>query len=93
MDTVVLLEAVDRRDVGVVQSRQRTGLALETRQPLLVGLKRRRQDLQRDVATELRVMRAVDLAHSADAQDAGDPIRAEPRTSRERHERSVTRAT
>src|SRR5262245_35712467 len=53
MDTVVLLEAVDRGDIGMVQRRERTRLAFETRESLLVGLKLYWQDLQRDVATEL----------------------------------------
>ncbi len=93
MDTVVLLEAVDRGNVGMIQRRQGTRLALKARQPLLVGLNGGRQDLQRDVATEFRVVRPVDLAHSADTEDAGDPIRAEPRASRQRHVGACTRAT
>ena len=38
-----------------------------------------RQDFERDVAPQLRVARAIDLAHSAGADSAGDFIGAEPR--------------
>ena len=60
-------------------------LTLEARQTISVRLIRGRQDLQRDVSTELRVVRAVDLAHSADTQEAADAIRAELRSSRKGH--------
>ena len=63
-----LLEAVNLRDVGMIERRQRLRLALESRQPLRVAGKRRRQRLQRDVAAQLRVARPIDLAHAAGAE-------------------------
>ena len=63
-----LLEAVNLGDVRVVQRGEDAGLALEARQPVRVGGERLGQHLQRDVATELRVASAVDLAHAAGAE-------------------------
>ena len=43
------------------------GFALEAGEPVGVGGERRRQDLDRDLALQLRVGRAIDLAHAAGA--------------------------
>ncbi len=51
------LEGVDRRDAGVIQSRERFRLALEARDAVAVLEEFLRQDFQRDVAIELRVAR------------------------------------
>ncbi len=64
------LEAVDLGDVGMIERRQRLRLALETRQPLGIAGQRRRQRLQRHVAAQRRVARAIDLAHPAGAERA-----------------------
>jgi hypothetical protein len=48
---------------------------------------RRGQDLDRDVALELGVARAIDLAHAAFAEQGGDVVRTEPRARRECHRR------
>ena len=45
----------------------------------------RRQNLDRDVAPEARVVRTVDLAHPTDPDPGGDLIRAEARTSGQAH--------
>ena len=55
---LALLEPVDRGDVGMVQRGERLGFALETRQAVGVLRERVGQDLDRDVAIELRVGRA-----------------------------------
>ena len=65
---VALLEPVDRRDVGMVQGGERPGLALEADDAVRVGPEHRRQNLDRHVAIELRVARAIDLAHPAAAE-------------------------
>ena len=62
---ILLLEAVDGRDVRVVQRRQDLGFPLESREACDISRERRRQDLDRHVAFQLAVARAVDLAHSA----------------------------
>ena len=71
-DAVAVLQAVDRRDVGMVQRRQHLGFALEARQALGIGGERRRQDLDRHLALEPRVGGAIDLAHTAGAERRDD---------------------
>ena len=65
----MLFEPVDRRDVGMIERRKHARFALEARQPIGIERNAARQDLQRDVAAELRVVRAIDLAHPADAEE------------------------
>ena len=48
-------------------------------------------DLDGDVASELRVARAVHLAHAAGSEQSGDLVRAEAGTWREGHRFSVQR--
>ena len=71
-------DVVDGDDVGVRQPRQRLRLALQAR------AHRRRvvgaigaQHLERDGAVELRIVRAVDHAHAALAEELQHPIAAE----------------
>ena len=64
------LEAVDRGDVRVVERREELRFAVEARQPLRVGGEGLGQDLERDVAAELRVARPVDLTHAPRADEA-----------------------
>ena len=56
-----LLEPVDRGDVGMIQRRERLRLALEPRQAFGVSCERVRQDLDRDLAIQLRVRRPIHL--------------------------------
>ena len=70
-DAAAVLEAVDLRDVRMIQRGERLRFALEARQAVGVGRERLGQDLDRDVAIELRVARAIDLAHAACA-DSGE---------------------
>jgi hypothetical protein len=67
-----LFEAVDLRDVRVIQRRQRFRLALEPHQPIGIAGERFRQHLQRDVAIEFAVARPIHLAHSACPERAED---------------------
>ena len=80
-----LLEAVDRRDVRVVERRQHLGLALEARQAIGVEHERVGQDLQRDVALQRRVAAPVHLAHAAGADHRQDVVGAEAAAGREGH--------
>ena len=63
-----VLEAVDRADVGMIQRRQHARLTLEAREAFRIGREQPRQDLDRDLATELLIMGAIDLAHAASAE-------------------------
>ena len=66
------LEAVDRRDVRMIQRGERpaprAGIAPAARRQL----RSVRQDLDRDVAIQLRVAGAIDLAHAAHADLRGE---------------------
>ena len=64
----LLLDAEERGDVRMVQRGEDPRLALEPCDALGIGGERRGQRLQRDVAAQLRVVRAVDFAHSAGAR-------------------------
>jgi hypothetical protein len=65
---VGLLEAVDGGDVGVVERRQHPRFALEGRQPFGVGGDVLRQHLDRNVAPELGVARAIHHTHPSRTQ-------------------------
>ena len=78
-DAVRFFDAVDRADVGVIQRGEHPRLALEAREPIRIARERARQDLDRDVASELRVVRPVDLAHAAGAEQRLQLISAEGR--------------
>jgi hypothetical protein len=71
------LEAIDGADVLVVESREYLGFALEADQTVRVLGEERREDLDRHVAIELAVARAVHVAHPATAKVVDDRIRAE----------------
>ena len=73
MDPAVFADLVDPGNVGMVEAGQHLGLPLETRQPVGVERERFGQHLDRDVPAELRVLGAVDLAHSAFAELGGNP--------------------
>ena len=80
------LSAVNGRDVRMIQRRERLRFASEPRQPLRIIRKRRRQNLDGDVAIELRVTSAEHFAHTARPDGAGDFIRSETHTGQEGHE-------
>jgi hypothetical protein len=85
-DAVRRPDVVDRHDVRVVQRGGRAGLFLEALEPFLVRSERGRKDLDRDVAPEPGVPRAIDLSHAARAERREDLVRPEPSTRRDRHE-------
>ncbi len=64
----LLDDPVDLGDVLMVERRQCFGLTLEPRQPLGIGGKELRKDLDRHVAIELCVARTIDLAHATGAE-------------------------
>ncbi len=67
-----LFEAVDLRDVGVVQGRQHLGFPLEPGEAFWVGGKSVREDFQRHVPIERRIGCPIHDAHPAFTQTARD---------------------
>ena len=80
-----LLEAVDRRDIRVVQRCQHLGLALESRDPFVIRSERGRQHLDRNIAIQLAVTRPVHIAHSTRADGRNDLVGSESRSGRQGH--------
>jgi hypothetical protein len=74
VDALGLLDGVHGDDAGVVEGGERLRLALEALEPLRARGHLGRQHLEGHVAPELRVGRAVDLAHPAGAERRGDPV-------------------
>jgi hypothetical protein len=62
VDSVRLLEPVKRSDTGMVQRSQKLGLALEPLKTVAISGELLREYFDGDVAPELRVASAVDLA-------------------------------
>ena len=77
-----LLDAVNGGDVGMVERGKQLRLAREARQAVGIGGDGRRQQLERDVALQPSIARAVDLAHAAAAQRRDDLVRADPGAGR-----------
>ena len=75
-----LFDAVDGGDVRVIERREYLGLARESRQPLRIECESFGQYLQRYIASEFRVARAVHLAHPAGTQEADDVVRTDADT-------------
>ena len=75
-----LADFEDRDDVRMIQRGRGARLERETREAFLVREEVFRQDLQRDLAAEPRVRRAVDLAHPAGAEPVDDLERTEHRS-------------
>ena len=59
----------------MVQGSEGVSLALETPEPVRIAREDFREDFDRDIAMQLRVARAIDLAHSAFAQLVEDAVR------------------
>ena len=70
-------DIVHGEDVRMIERGEHAGFALEAGQPIGVGDEQRRQDLDRHIASELCVARAVDVAHPAGAHQLHDLVRAE----------------
>ena len=64
----------------MIERSQHLRFARESREPIHIGGERLRQDLDRHVAVELRVVRAIDLTHAARAKRRTDFIGAEAST-------------
>ena len=77
--TAGLFEAVDVRDVRMVERGEGLGFACESGESVAVVRERVRQDFHRDIAIELGVGRPVHLPHPAFAYLRGDFVDAEAR--------------
>ena len=66
----------------MIVRRQDMCLTLDASEPLKVVCKCCREQLQSDIASELRIPRAVDLTHAAGAKYGQDFVRAEARPDR-----------
>src|SRR5262249_58732064 len=70
-------EVVERQDVGMRERRDRSRFVLEAPGELRVARETLRQHLDRNLASEPGVPRAVDLAHPARAERAEDLVGTE----------------
>ena len=84
-DALLVADVENREDVGMRERRDGARFTLEA--PQRVGIVRKvgRQDLDRHLAMETRVARAIDLAHPSCAQRTDDLVGAELRAGRKRH--------
>jgi hypothetical protein len=76
-DALDLFAAVDGGDVWMIQRGERPGFTFEAGQAVGVMREGLGQDLDRDVAVQLRIARAKDLPHPAFANRCGDFVDAE----------------
>ena len=84
-DALCLLDRMQDDDVRVAECGHALGLALEPREPIGIPGHVVRAHLERDVAPEPRVARAIDLAHAAGTEQRDDFIRSEGASGSERH--------
>ena len=70
-------DAVNRGNVRMIQRSERARLAAKPRQPLGVPRELVRQNLDGNIASQLVIVRAVHLSHSAGAQTRHDAMRSE----------------
>jgi hypothetical protein len=82
---VCLLEPMDVSSVRVIERREHLRLAAETRQAIRIVCDGREQHFDRDVAIQLRVPRAIHLAHPAGAKRRDDFVRTEMNSTDQRH--------
>src|SRR5437773_2218004 len=82
VDAARFLEAVNRRDIRMIERREELRFAPEPRNTVAIQRERFRQYFQGDVAIERRVSRAIDLAHAARAEWPGDFVRSKPSPGR-----------
>src|SRR5262245_13783210 len=81
----VVFEPMNGADVRMVECGQQPRLARKSRSASGVCRERLRQHLDRDVATELGVASAIDLAHTADAQRSQNLVGTDPIACRKAH--------
>jgi hypothetical protein len=80
-----VLDAVNGRDVRVVERGQRLGFAREPRQPVIVTCDSVGKDFQRDVSLQSEIAGTVHFAHSAGAESIDDFVWTNILARRETH--------
>ena len=83
---VRLVDAVDRADVRMVQRGEDLRFAAEARETIGIVDETVRKDLQRDVATEFGVARAIHVPHAAGSERRNDFMRPEAGAGGQGHE-------
>ena len=78
-DVPALLESVDARNVWMIQRGESLGFPLEPREPIGVVCERLGQNLDRNVAIQFGIARAIHLTHPAFTDLGGDLVDAETR--------------
>ena len=73
-DAVLLRQAVDGSDAGMIDGRENLRFAPEPRQPIRIVRELRQQYLERHVAVDAAIACAVDLAHAAAPQQLDDLV-------------------
>ena len=76
--SAAFFQAVDGRDVGMIERREHLGLALEPDEPVTIVDEGLGEDLQRDIAAELCIGRPVHPSHTALAEESDDVVVPEP---------------
>jgi hypothetical protein len=84
-----LFQAEDCTDMRMAQRGQHLRFALEAREAFGVRCEGVGKNLQRDVATQPPVARAIDLTHAPGAQRARHLVGAEPRPDLQGHSRGL----
>jgi hypothetical protein len=82
-----VLHTVDRGNVRMVQRGEDFGFTLKSRETFGIGGERLGQDLDRHVALQPHVARAINLAHTAGADGRKDLVRSETIAGRQDHAR------
>jgi hypothetical protein len=80
VDVTHLLESVDDSDVRMVQRGEDFRFALESGDPFCVSRECFGQDLDGNLAIELRIARPIDLPHAAGAKGGQNLVRTEAGT-------------
>ena len=78
--SVVAAKIMNGENAWMIQCRCRACLLLEAPETLVIVGERRRKYFDRDVASEPRIARPIDLAHSAGAKLRSDFVRAKSRS-------------
>src|SRR5262245_32264916 len=78
-------DAVNVRDVRVIQSRENLSFALKSGKPVSVGGEDFRQNFERYVPAELRVARTIHFTHTARADGRDDLVMIQTHSRYERH--------
>ena len=86
-DAVRLFDRVDRDDAGMIEGGDALRLAREAGTAMGIGGATFEQHFERDVAMQLRIARAIHLAHPAGADQRHDFVRSEMNAWREGHRR------